>query len=82
MVSVFWKVVYYRTYRLANRKDTLSRGDILGMIDLKRQIDGLYPTMRPFDGKPAIRLLYFMAQLRDAFEIIIAYEVATVRVLV
>lgn len=80
MMTAFSRVVDYRTYRLGNREASLTKGDSLRMIDLKRQIDGLYPAMRPFDGKPAIRLLGFLGQLRDAFDMIDATEAAAVRV--
>lgn len=37
--------------------------------------------MKPFDGNPAIRLLKFLAQIRDYFDMIGAKEALAVRIL-
>lgn len=70
MVSEFSRVVDYRSYRLEKRNGILTKGQSLGMIDFKRQFDGLYPTMRPYEGKPALLLLSFLTQIKDSFDMI------------
>lgn len=51
------------------------------MHDLERQIDGLHPKMAPYGGKPAIRLVAFLATLRHAFYMVGSSEAAAVSVL-
>lgn len=51
------------------------------MHDVKKQLEGLHPTMRPFGRNPAIRLVELLSTMRDYFDIICARETADVSVL-
>lgn len=48
------------------------------MHEVKRQIDGLQPTLRPFFGKLAIPHVTFLSILRESFDMIVASEAAVV----
>lgn len=80
MVSAFARVVDYRNYRLRNSHWELSRRESIDMFHLKQQIDGLHPSMDMFDGRKPIRLLSFLATLRDTFDTLGTSEAAAVRV--
>lgn len=51
------------------------RGDSLGILVLNRLLDVMSPTMRSYDGKPAILLLSSHGQFRDHLDMIWEYEV-------
>lgn len=81
MVTAFVRVVEYRTYRLRNQQWQLSRRESMDMKHLKQQLDGLHPTLYPFDEAKPVRFLSFLSIMRDAFYTFGASEVAAVRVL-
>lgn len=68
MVTPFARVVDYRTYRLKNKTSTLSAEEAVNVYDCKRRIDGLHPTLGTFSGSPPIKLLSFLATIRDALD--------------
>lgn len=81
MVSAFSPAVDYRTYRLRNPQEVLTRRKSLGMFHLKQQVDGLHPSLDVFDGPKPIRLLAFRAILCDTFDMLGTSESSEVHVL-
>lgn len=72
----------YRTYRLRNAKDNLSRRESLKLFHLMTEVDVLHPSLEVLDGTKTIRLLEFLESLLDVFDILGPSEEAAVRVLV
>lgn len=68
MVTSFSRVVGYRTYRLWNKKCTLSAEEGMDMYKLRRSIDGLHPTLSMFTGANTITLLGFLGTMRDELD--------------
>lgn len=67
LVTPFSHVLDYRTCRPMNKSCTLSAGEAAGMYPYKQRIYVLHPTFGIFTGSPVIRLLSFLATMRDEF---------------
>ena len=66
MLTAFRTVVDYRYYRLVNRTAVLMPSDTESMYKLKKQVDGLYPTLKVFDGFQPIKLFDFLTTMKEA----------------
>lgn len=69
MSVTFRKVVHYRTYRLNDTLVTLGIEERGVLYRLKRQVDGLHPTLEVFTRPLPIKLLSFLATLKGAFKV-------------
>lgn len=68
MVTLFARVVDYRTYWRNNMTSTILAEEGSNLYQEKHQIDGLQSTLRPFKRDPSIGLLSFLATIRDALD--------------
>ncbi len=81
MLDAFAKVVSYRSYRLANVRPYLHQKESENVSRLKKKVEGLFPALKPFDGKKPISILGFLSDLCTAFDTLGVCEGVAVRVL-
>ena len=74
LLAPFTDVISYRSYRLGNTRSESTLVASGNITRIKRRFDDLYPGFAPFGGSPTIRLLAFVATLRDGFNALEASE--------
>ena len=67
MLPPFVRVVDYRRYRLDNTEPVPNGATLRHLYWLKTQIDGLYPTLGTYSGAKPISPLWFLTNLKEAF---------------
>ena len=72
-------VVSHETYRLHDKRTILAPNENLELHRIKRQLEGLIPTLKPFNGTNPIKLLRYFADLRHGFDDLGIPEAAAVR---
>ena len=81
MLVAFSNVMSYRMYRLNDVREHLYVNESQSVHKLKRELEGLFPTLKPFSGRNPITLLGFLAQIRDGFSTLGVCEGVAVRAL-
>ena len=72
-------LVSYENFRLHNKRTILAPNENLELHRIKRKLEGLIPTLKPFNGTNPIRLLRYFAELRHGFDTLGVPETAAVR---
>ena len=72
-------VFSYETYRIHDKRNILAPNENLELHRIKRKLEGLIPTLNPFNGTNPIKLLRYFAELRHVFDALRVPEAATVR---
>ena len=78
MHTPFTLVVSYRHYRLKEKHADLQELESTMLYKIKRRFDSLYPTFQVFDGTEPIKLLEFLATVREGFNEVRASEALAV----
>ena len=65
LLAPFTIVVSYRHYRLRDTRATLHVTESESVYRVKRIFDALFPSFQPLDGTNPIKLLQFLASVRD-----------------
>ena len=79
LLPPFATVVSYETYRLHDKRTILAPNENLELHLIKRKLEGLIPTLNPFNGANPIKLLRYFAELRHGFDALGVPEAAAVR---
>ena len=72
-------VVSHETYRLHDKRTILAPNENLELHRIKRQREGLIPTLKPFNVTNPIKILRYFAELRHGFGALGIPEAAAVR---
>ena len=75
----FATVVSYGTYRFHDKRTKLAANENLELHMIKRKLEELIPTLKPFNGTNTIKLLRHFAELRNGFDVLGVPESAGVR---
>ena len=67
ILTPFKLVVSYRHYRLTDTRADLQELESTMLYKIKRRFDSLYPTFQVFDDTKPIKLLEFLATVREVF---------------
>lgn len=81
MQLAFHKLIYFHRYRLRDRRSTVTYAEGMEISEVKRKIDGLYPTLEAFIEAVPICFLKFRASLVEVFDAVRSSEATTVRTL-
>ena len=79
LLPPFAPVVSYETYRLHDKRTILAPNENLELHRIRRKLEGLIPTLKPFNGTTPIKLLRYFAELRHGFDALGVPEAAAVR---
>ena len=79
LLPPFATVVSYETYRIHEKRTILAPNENLELHRIKRKLEGLIPTLKPFNGTNPIKLLRYFAALRHGFDALGVPEAAAVR---
>ena len=80
LLPPFATSVSYETYRLHDKRTILAPNENLELHSIKRKLEGLIPTIKPFNCTNPIKLLRNFAELRHGFDALGVPEAATVSV--
>ena len=79
LLPPFTSVVSYKTYRVRVKRTILAPNENLELHRINRKLQGLIPTLQPFNGMNPIKLLNFFSELRYVFDALGGPKVAAVR---
>ena len=79
LLPPFAIVVSYGIYRLHEKRTVLAPYENLELHRIKRKIEGLIPTLKPFNGTNPVQLLRYFAELRHGFDALGVPEATSVR---
>ena len=79
LLPPFVTVVSYETYRLHEKRTILAANVNLYLHRIKRKLEGLIWTLKPFNGTNQIKLFRYFAELRYGFDALGVPEAAAVR---
>ena len=72
-------VVSYETYRLHDERTVIAPNENLELYRIKPKLEGLIPTLKPFNGMNAFKLIRYFAELRYGFDALGVPEAVEVR---
>ena len=75
----FATVVSYETYQLHDKRTVFVPNENLELHRIKQKLEGLIPTLNPFNGTNAIKLLHYFAGLRRGLDALGFPEASAVR---
>lgn len=81
MLSDFSMFIEYRRYRRRIMRAYLLPQESIALLELKLQINGLFLSLQPYDGKGPITLLAFLGLLMKAYQGINVSESDYIRLL-
>ena len=79
LLPPFATVASYEAYRLHDKRTILAPYENLELHRIKRKLEGLILTLKPFNGTNPIKLLRYFAELRHGFDALGVLEATAVR---